>query len=268
MFCKVFVNVLFFFFQAEDGIRDWSVTGVQTCALPIYLGLRALGPCNEVVEGLEWLRRGGRAPHERRMRRQADERDRLEVGAVGPGRRETERLELRRDVLSREAAAARPGGTPLKQVVGQIAKVGVHRRGAHGRQRGCPLLAAERCERRGEQHRDSESTARRHPRAPASGQVPGSKSSCSARSKGFIFRVCCKRCRPAPSRGSPIWCGSRAVSCFWPRTPRWCAASLRGRTWTGPLPSRCATTFRPTRSRLPTSATTTTKRWATSRTWA
>src|SRR5437016_10841240 len=28
---------LFFFFQAEDGIRDWSVTGVQTCALPIYL---------------------------------------------------------------------------------------------------------------------------------------------------------------------------------------------------------------------------------------
>src|SRR5260221_1120587 len=27
---------LFFFFQAEDGIRDHCVTGVQTCALPIY----------------------------------------------------------------------------------------------------------------------------------------------------------------------------------------------------------------------------------------
>src|SRR5262249_58237323 len=27
--------VVVFFFQAEDGIRDWSVTGVQTCALPI-----------------------------------------------------------------------------------------------------------------------------------------------------------------------------------------------------------------------------------------
>src|SRR5262249_59017016 len=26
---------VFFFFQAEDGIRDWSVTGVQPCALPI-----------------------------------------------------------------------------------------------------------------------------------------------------------------------------------------------------------------------------------------
>src|SRR3712207_7833299 len=27
----------FFFFQAEDGIRDIGVTGVQTCALPIFL---------------------------------------------------------------------------------------------------------------------------------------------------------------------------------------------------------------------------------------
>src|SRR5205809_2093712 len=27
----------FFFFQAEDGIRDVAVTGVQTCALPIYI---------------------------------------------------------------------------------------------------------------------------------------------------------------------------------------------------------------------------------------
>src|SRR2546429_3620113 len=27
--------LLFFFFQAEDGIRDVAVTGVQTCALPI-----------------------------------------------------------------------------------------------------------------------------------------------------------------------------------------------------------------------------------------
>src|SRR5690606_40026720 len=28
--------LFFFFFQAEDGIRDFHVTGVQTCALPIY----------------------------------------------------------------------------------------------------------------------------------------------------------------------------------------------------------------------------------------
>src|SRR2546430_9534126 len=30
---------VFFFFQAEDGIRDLTVTGVQTCALPISSGL-------------------------------------------------------------------------------------------------------------------------------------------------------------------------------------------------------------------------------------
>src|SRR5256885_10731258 len=35
------VNEDFFFFQAEDGIRDYKVTGVQTCALPICAGLRA-----------------------------------------------------------------------------------------------------------------------------------------------------------------------------------------------------------------------------------
>src|SRR5260370_16318303 len=32
---SVRVVISFFFFQAEDGIRDSSVTGVQTCALPI-----------------------------------------------------------------------------------------------------------------------------------------------------------------------------------------------------------------------------------------
>src|SRR5438132_9745703 len=42
-----FVFFLFFFFQAEDGIRDHCVTGVQTCALPISVNClpvcRALG---------------------------------------------------------------------------------------------------------------------------------------------------------------------------------------------------------------------------------
>ena len=33
--CFVFFCVCVFFFQAEDGIRDSPVTGVQTCALPI-----------------------------------------------------------------------------------------------------------------------------------------------------------------------------------------------------------------------------------------
>src|SRR2546422_4056490 len=34
---------LFFFFQAEDGIRDVAVTGVQTCALPILIRGEAAG---------------------------------------------------------------------------------------------------------------------------------------------------------------------------------------------------------------------------------
>src|SRR5207253_8598263 len=33
--CSI-VFLFFFFFQAEDGIRDGHVTGVQTCALPIF----------------------------------------------------------------------------------------------------------------------------------------------------------------------------------------------------------------------------------------
>src|SRR2546430_8817373 len=36
MECMLSVFCVFFFFQAEDGIRDLTVTGVQTCALPIY----------------------------------------------------------------------------------------------------------------------------------------------------------------------------------------------------------------------------------------
>src|SRR5258706_7101505 len=42
------------FFQAEDGIRDWSVTGVQTCALPIcQLPVSAAGGAKiTTIEGL------------------------------------------------------------------------------------------------------------------------------------------------------------------------------------------------------------------------
>src|SRR5207302_3223255 len=35
----------FFFFQAEDGIRDFHVTGVQTCALPISAIYGPMGCC-------------------------------------------------------------------------------------------------------------------------------------------------------------------------------------------------------------------------------
>src|SRR2546426_3500401 len=43
--------MIFFFFQAEDGIRDYKVTGVQTCALPIS-GPPIFGAVGRGVTGL------------------------------------------------------------------------------------------------------------------------------------------------------------------------------------------------------------------------
>src|SRR5207245_7369901 len=75
MFCLLFLNFLFFFFfQAEDGIRDATVTGVQTCALPISL-------VRDSADGTRRQSRETRAalpinrqerPHLRELRRPAD----------------------------------------------------------------------------------------------------------------------------------------------------------------------------------------------------
>src|SRR5690606_40750340 len=60
------VQLVFFFFQAEDGIRDFHVTGVQACALPIYqmggaTSLRAvrsrIGPSTTTAATRRTLRR-------------------------------------------------------------------------------------------------------------------------------------------------------------------------------------------------------------------
>src|SRR5207302_7048951 len=46
--------LFFFFFQAEDGIRDFHVTGVQTCALPIFSSTSDVFdvPCSRSARGL------------------------------------------------------------------------------------------------------------------------------------------------------------------------------------------------------------------------
>src|SRR5256885_5754704 len=47
---------IFFFFQAEDGIRDYKVTGVQTCALPISccLGINKVpSECATIISAFE-----------------------------------------------------------------------------------------------------------------------------------------------------------------------------------------------------------------------
>src|SRR6266478_1115172 len=48
--------MFFFFFQAEDGIRDLTVTGVQTCALPILMWLAVLMAINSVIGAYYYLR--------------------------------------------------------------------------------------------------------------------------------------------------------------------------------------------------------------------
>src|SRR5476649_2961936 len=49
-------RTLFFFFQAEDGIRDHGVTGVQTCALPISMArVRRPSTPSRPVSATTWL---------------------------------------------------------------------------------------------------------------------------------------------------------------------------------------------------------------------
>src|SRR6266496_3156863 len=52
----------FFFFQAEDGIRDLYVTGVQTCALPIFDGAVEEARLVDVAHGLG-VAEAGDGPH-------------------------------------------------------------------------------------------------------------------------------------------------------------------------------------------------------------
>src|SRR2546427_8618749 len=58
------VLFLFFFFQAEDGIRDLTVTGVQTCALPISAGV-APGKTAQRARGISGRAACGNVPPER-----------------------------------------------------------------------------------------------------------------------------------------------------------------------------------------------------------
>src|SRR2546430_5547321 len=56
MLWKSGIMGLFFFFQAEDGIRDLTVTGVQTCALPICAAIVthvAVDHCHDVHGGAQ-----------------------------------------------------------------------------------------------------------------------------------------------------------------------------------------------------------------------
>src|SRR5437016_9741350 len=97
--------ITFFFFQAEDGIRDWSVTGVQTCALPISVPLdhrfqvvapwqyaKRMSPFAAQARGAEELSRLGiaEAQHERGLKGDGhplDESARSELEVFGIDRK-------------------------------------------------------------------------------------------------------------------------------------------------------------------------------------
>src|SRR5215217_1596079 len=76
---KAFVSTIFFFFQAEDGIRDIGETGVQTCALPISARARL-----RQLPSLEPAAETGAGAQSVRARSLADHRDRAAVAARRP----------------------------------------------------------------------------------------------------------------------------------------------------------------------------------------
>src|SRR2546428_5430408 len=86
------IRRIFFFFQAEDGIRDLIVTGVQTCALPIFAPLSTYMSGDEIKARQrlidESARRNGRSPESIRRIAQLvgviDEKERLERSEKKP----------------------------------------------------------------------------------------------------------------------------------------------------------------------------------------
>src|SRR4030043_1815686 len=72
------LTLVVFFFQAEDGIRDVAVTGVQTCALPISLRATATAPAVEI----EVIDAAGGLPLDQIGRASCRERVEISGGAV------------------------------------------------------------------------------------------------------------------------------------------------------------------------------------------
>src|SRR5690606_40822146 len=94
------------FFQAEDGIRDFHVTGVQTCALPIY-GARA--PLLDLPgEGFEV---GGAGPRTKEVFCRLDlvDVDELGVGRAEAGRGDERHRQVVHEARSEERRVGKEG---------------------------------------------------------------------------------------------------------------------------------------------------------------
>src|SRR5256885_3698039 len=90
----------FFFFQAEDGIRDYKVTGVQTCALPISQELCAASP-----RKTEQPPQPAQPPHEHplsgNLRAAGTHRQRAPRGRTGPRQPRSEERRVGKECRSR-----------------------------------------------------------------------------------------------------------------------------------------------------------------------
>src|SRR2546430_6352712 len=136
---------IFFFFQAEDGIRDLTVTGVQTCALPILID-----PPERAADQLWRGRKRGaarcRASATRRLWRGRNSRARAEAGARCSGAMlEGGPRPTKHRVPHRPAELPGVGVLPARVVgrdhdapIGQVARDAVSERRAVARRRPRP----------------------------------------------------------------------------------------------------------------------------------
>src|SRR5207249_7989218 len=98
------VLVIIFFFQAEDGIRDRNVTGVQTCALPISWRFPRCATPRDAIPPYRWARASERSAESARAGR-----DRICRRVIGYGTEDskTSRSEERR--VGKEVRGVRGG---------------------------------------------------------------------------------------------------------------------------------------------------------------
>src|SRR2546429_7115841 len=108
--------VFFFFFQAEDGIRDVAVTGVQTCALPISDGAALAAARQAAEQRLSGARRSAKsADAARRAAEDALGREEPRWNEWMARRERTLSLDGERRMAEQAGGASRQEFQPLRQ---------------------------------------------------------------------------------------------------------------------------------------------------------
>src|SRR6185369_17739316 len=110
----------FFFFQAEDGIRDSSVTGVQTCALPISLALACRADHDAIAGDGDRGAEVDRAPRAGLELRARDRPDAVGAALENVGRPDVAVVEGRADDRGRAGQAHRRAERVVERRVGRV----------------------------------------------------------------------------------------------------------------------------------------------------